>query len=285
MRILLAVDGSDQSFEATKALQYLAPAEEVTVFHVLEGPPKAEPFMMSGAALDLYRTMERQFREDGEKVLDQATSFLPPHIGRVSRRLEAGDPAKMILETAEKSSIGLIVLGARGLGPIRELIFGSVSHAVVSHAPCPVLVVKKPMRSLTRILIAVEGDRDAESVVRFLTAMPFRAIAELTVLHAPQLLQPVFDRLCFDFSDKEKAREGAQHFVEKIASRLSSHYRAKGVVHMGLPPAVILQEAEASKPDLVVIGSYAPDGVAGFLLGSVSHAVLHRAPCPVLILR
>jgi nucleotide-binding universal stress UspA family protein len=285
MRILLAVDGSDQSFEAMKALQHLAPAEEVTVLHVLEGPPKAEPFMMSGAALDLYRTMEPQFREDGEKVLAQATSFLPPHIGRVSRRLETGDPAEMILGTAEKSSIGLIVLGARGLGPVRELIFGSVSHAVVSHAPCPVLVVKKPLRSLTRILIAVEGERDAESAVHFLTAMPFRAAAELTVLNAPQLLQPVFDRPGFDLCDKEKAREEAQRFVEEIASRLSSHYRAEGVVRLGPPPTVILQETERSKPDLIVIGSHAREGPAGFLFRSVSHAVLHRAACPVLILR
>ena len=103
----------------------------------------------------------------------------------------------------------------------------------MSHAPCPVLVVKKPMPSLTRILIAIKGDRDAESVVRFLTAKPFRAAAELSILHAPPL-QPLFDRPGFDFSDKEKACEGAQHFVETIASRLSSEYRVKGVVHVGL---------------------------------------------------
>jgi nucleotide-binding universal stress UspA family protein len=285
MRILLPVDGSAQSFEAVKALQHLAPAEEVMVLHVLESPPAAYPLMMPEAALGLYRTMELQFREDGEKTLAQAISFLPPDAGPISRRLETGGPAKIILWTAKESNIGLIVLGARGLGPVRELIFGSVSHAVVSHAPCPVLVVKKPMPSLTRILIAIKGDRDAELVVRFLTAKPFRAAAELSILHAPPLLQPVFDRPGFDFSDKEKACEGAQHFVGTIASRLSSEYRVKGVVHLGLPQIVIAQEAEASKPDLLVIGSHTQDGMAGFLLGSVSHAVLHSAACSVLILR
>jgi nucleotide-binding universal stress UspA family protein len=46
-----------------------------------------------------------------------------------------------IVRYAVRREAGLIVLGARGLSPVRSLLFGSVSHDVVQHAHCPVLVV------------------------------------------------------------------------------------------------------------------------------------------------
>ena len=49
--------------------------------------------------------------------------------------------ADAILEAAEQMHAGMIALGARGLSPLRSLLLGSVSHAVVQHAHRPVLVV------------------------------------------------------------------------------------------------------------------------------------------------
>jgi nucleotide-binding universal stress UspA family protein len=40
-------------------------------------------------------------------------------------------------------SAGLIVVGSRGLGPLRRALMGSVSDSVVRHARCPVLVVRQ----------------------------------------------------------------------------------------------------------------------------------------------
>ena len=74
----------------------------------------------------MYRTIEREFRENGEEVLAQAVSILHTHRARISTTRD-GWTGKENLRTAEQNNIGLIVLGARGLGPVRELIFGSVS--------------------------------------------------------------------------------------------------------------------------------------------------------------
>jgi len=58
----------------------------------------------------------------------------------VERAVRIGSPAGEILKSAERAD--LVVVGARGLGPIDRLLVGSVSERVLHHAGCAVLVVK-----------------------------------------------------------------------------------------------------------------------------------------------
>jgi len=60
----------------------------------------------------------------------------------VTTLLEEGHPVREIVRTAQEGRFGLIVIGARGLSHIRELLLGGVSDAIMHHAVCPVLVVK-----------------------------------------------------------------------------------------------------------------------------------------------
>ncbi len=53
-----------------------------------------------------------------------------------------GDAAAEIVRVAEESGADLVVLGARGLNPLKRLVLGSVSTKVLHGAPCDVLVVK-----------------------------------------------------------------------------------------------------------------------------------------------
>jgi nucleotide-binding universal stress UspA family protein len=53
-----------------------------------------------------------------------------------------GDPALTICKAAKESGYDLIVMGSRGLGRFKEAVLGSVSHTVIQHSPCPVLIVK-----------------------------------------------------------------------------------------------------------------------------------------------
>ena len=48
-----------------------------------------------------------------------------------------------IVKVAEEVRAGLIVMGSRGLGGVRRTLMGSVSDAVVRHAHCPVLIVRR----------------------------------------------------------------------------------------------------------------------------------------------
>jgi nucleotide-binding universal stress UspA family protein len=287
MRILLAVDGSDQSYEAAKALAHLAHAEQVIVLHVLDVPKPAYPMMMPEVAQDIYTTVEKTMREEGDRLVHRIAAMLPMGAGPVTRRLEVGSPSEMIASVAHEQRADVIVMGARGLGPIQERLFGSVSHRVITEAPCATLVVSGPMPSLRRILLCVQGPEDADRAIHFLASKPFRGAGELTALTVLPFTQPPWpaDASVTDAMRKE-VLEGASFFIEDLAKRLSElGHQAKGTARLGNPVPMIFEEAARLKPDLIMLGSRGRKGVARFVLGSVSHAVLHRMPCAVLVIR
>ena len=58
--------------------------------------------------------------------------------------MPVGSPADMLVQDARTSDADLIVVGARGKGPLTRMLLGSVSESVVLHAPCPVLIERRP---------------------------------------------------------------------------------------------------------------------------------------------
>ncbi|MBI3809899.1 MAG: universal stress protein [Nitrospirae bacterium] len=287
MRIVLAVDGSDQSYYAARALEHLKQADKITVLHALDVPYPAFPMVMPEVAGELYAVTEKRLREEGERVLKFVVSILPPKTATVSTRLESGRPAEIILSVTGEEKADMIVLGARGLGLVKELLLGSVSHRVLAHAPCPTLIVNRALVSLSHILLPLQGPEDAEAAIRFLTTRPFKEPGEVTVLSTEPFAQsPWLVGASVAESVTQQIRQSAQRFVEDTAARLTAlGYCATPVVRTEAPGAAILTHAETTKPDLILMGSRGLGGVSRFLLGSVSHAVLNRAPCPVLIFR
>jgi len=56
-------------------------------------------------------------------------------------RLETGAPREVIARIANEESFSLLVIGRRGMGEIRDVLFGSVSNHVLHHVTCPVLLI------------------------------------------------------------------------------------------------------------------------------------------------
>jgi nucleotide-binding universal stress UspA family protein len=78
--------------------------------------------------------------------------------------------------------------------------------------------------------------------------------------------------------------ENAQLFLESTGHQLKKlGYTVTRQVLIGTPVEAILNEAHRQKADLIVMGCRGRHGVLRLVLGSVSHAVLHSAPCPVLV--
>jgi len=82
-------------------------------------------------------TLEKFGRLLLKNAADAATG-----IDNIEARVVDGDPARVILQCAEEEQADLIVIGSRGVGDLKSLLLGSVSHKVIELATCPCVVVK-----------------------------------------------------------------------------------------------------------------------------------------------
>ena len=287
MRIVIAIDGSSCSISSVQALAHFTPPEELILVHAQHLPDFNYPMITSDLRAEIQEEIKAQLRQEGEGILDEAWKHLPADFAQVQRVHQIGHPVEVIVETARSTRSNLIMLGARGLGPVKELILGSVSHRVLMQAPCSTMIVKAPVTQFRKILLPIEGPEDAEAALQFLALQPFRQPVEVevfTVWPQPRLSWP--STVAQSNVLETQAIEEAQERMNVITARVRQmNIACQAHVGIGNPAYAILEQAKAAQSDLIMMGTHARSGFSRFLMGSVSHAVLHQAPCPVLIVR
>lgn len=285
MKLLLAVDGSDNSYEAVRSLKHLARAEALHLLHVLDVPSPAYPMMMPEVAQELYETVERNMRDDGTRLLDRIVSLLPLDAGPVTKHLVVGPPADQIVALAEQLNVGLILLGSRGFGPIKERLVGSVSHRVLTFGPGAKLILPGPLKALHHILLPLQGNYDADHALAFLQQKPFREAPTITLFTVLPHTRPPWpvDAVSAEHMESHSLNRG-KDFLEEIAAKLRQYgYHTRVSARLGTPVDGILEEATVSHADLILVGSRGRRGITRMVLGSVSHALLHQGTYPLMI--
>lgn len=155
-KLLVPVDGSAASINAVKksieiARKYDFVIKLITVvrltnverygfneklFHQIGGLK-----YMGDVVLETDNKVMQQAKESAAKLLDSIIADLDFTGIQVEKEIEFGEPYAMILEKAEKEKVDLIIMGNRGFSKIKRFFVGSVTHRVISEAPCPVLVI------------------------------------------------------------------------------------------------------------------------------------------------
>jgi nucleotide-binding universal stress UspA family protein len=144
-KILLATDASEDAKKAAQMASDLAnvSGSELHVVHVGNmkdfhvAPSAEQSFAPRTASLG-------DIREKAEETLEEAVKQVEQLGGTVTQsHLRIGYPEEEILKFCdEQGGFGLIVMGSRGLGPIKRRLMGSVSEGLVRHSHCPVLVAR-----------------------------------------------------------------------------------------------------------------------------------------------
>ncbi len=287
MRITVALDGSPCSKHAVQALAHLAPPEELVLVHALNLPDFGYAMVTPDLRAEVQSDMEATLRKEGEGILAQAKEQLPHDFLHVQQIHQVGHPVNVIVESARSAKSHLIILGAKGLGPIKELVMGSTSHRVLMHAPCSTMIIQAPVPHMQKILLAVEGQEDADIALQFLALQPFREAVDIDVCAVwpqPQLAWPTTSGQSNLL--EMQAIEEAQDRMKSVTDRLTRmNYSCQTKIGMGDPAFAILEQATVSQADIILMGTHGRGGFSRFLMGSVSNSVLHQAHCPVLIIR
>ena len=145
-KILLATDGSKEAKLAFASAADLSKKTGSELHIVYVGHLPLVSYEAPGATTldpDLSGRMQEGAEQEARTMLDELVQreVQSGEIAGVHARI--GRPDAQIVGLADELGVGLIVLGSRGLGPLRRALMGSVSDSVVRHAHCPVLVVRE----------------------------------------------------------------------------------------------------------------------------------------------
>lgn len=203
----------------------------------------------------------------------------------VGSELVVGYPISVL--AAESSRAELLVIGDRGLGRVGGLLLGSVAVAMASHGACPVVVVREAGQEVPAsapVVVGVDGSPASEAALEFAYEEAARRGAPLVAVHtwtdlvADPVIAPLLDWEAIEVDEQLLLAERLAGWAEKYPD-----VPVRRVVTRDRPAHALLKEAVGAQ--LVVVGSRGRGGFAGLLLGSVSHALLHRSPCPVAVVR
>jgi nucleotide-binding universal stress UspA family protein len=136
--ILLAVDGSEHSLHAARISGDLARSLQAEDLYVVAAYEAIPPYIGDPY---LQITIDARLKE-AQTILKKAVDAVGEIPGELHSELIEGSAAESIIEVARTRKNDVIVMGARGLGRIAAAVLGSTSQKVVSHAPCPVLIVR-----------------------------------------------------------------------------------------------------------------------------------------------
>lgn len=141
--ILVPVDGSENSQRALAQAIYLATQcnAALELIHIINLTTALTLSAYDQGQYALLQEVQDALKEAGKKVLAEASAQIPATL-KANITLETGSPGQLIIDYADQCGADLIVMGSRGLGPIKGLFMGSVSNHVIGQAPIPVLIVK-----------------------------------------------------------------------------------------------------------------------------------------------
>lgn len=285
MKVVAGVDWSDDAFAAVEQLGLLYQPDEVQLVHGVDLGMFQSPLMAGAANLQGYDEFRRAMIDAGRQAVERGRTVLPADIPSVQTKSEPHHAAAFILDNAEALKADLIVVGTHDRSRLAELLVGSVSHQVLLHAHTPTLIVKGKAKPVARALLAIEGRDDAARARSWLMAHPFRNPVALTILSiVPSLtmVEPVIMAGYHTWS-KEHERQAEQILAETAQALAGPRFTVATEVRTGDPASAVC--AAATGHDLIIVGSHGRTRMDRFLLGSVSHGIVHRAGCSVLVIR
>jgi nucleotide-binding universal stress UspA family protein len=279
--VIVGVDGSEEALRAVRwavpeARRRQATLRLVTAFAWTDDRMVGWPGLGQAAYGERLRAAAEHDLAAAASVAAQLDPDLP-----VEQDLVLGFPGGVLVDQARGAE--LLVVGDNGRGRLGSVLAGSVAVGVAAHAACPVVVVRgvepQPDERLP-VVVGIDGTPLSEAAVAFAFEAASARRAPLVAVHT--WVGPLIAELV-DW--QSAAVESEESLAERLAgwgAKYPDVHVQRVVARTSAARALLDQAARAQ---LVVVGCRGHGEMAGLLLDSVSNALVHTAPCPVVIVR
>lgn len=275
MKILVGLDGSDGGRDALELARVLATAIDAGVMVVTVLPYGPLPIP--------YELLEEEEAERSRPLFDEARERLAG-LEVETRAFGGGTPAGVINDLAEREGAGTIVVGSPHRGPVGRVLLGSVADGLLHGAPCEVMAAPRgyadaehgPFRT---IAVAYDDTPEAKAALKRAEAIALACRATIVVFTVAAPVAVVPGAAGYTPAIPPEAGPIVTRAVKSVDERLAATGRALG----GQPGPALAEACEEIGADLLVAGSRGYGPLARVFLGSVSTQLMHKAPCPVLV--
>jgi nucleotide-binding universal stress UspA family protein len=300
MKALVGIDGSPASYSAVQFAGRLLSSDRDEIIFFYSPPRNSRP----AAALE-NPTLDATLSKLSHAVFDRARQQLPSGFRVAAQTIVSPrDPREGLQLAASDRRCDLLVVGAKGAGPLQQTLLGSVARHLADHATIPLLIVRSvgsgSARPL-RVLLACDGtptSRCASNVLeRF--SWPADSIGFAITVIEPSAPQQLPEWLKEQLDESQLAALGMGTFASD--PQQEARRRREAAKWYGKLPKIFADEAplvvsghageqilaaiDAHDIDLVVVAARRRGPIRRLLLGSTSSYVVNHAPCSVLIVR
>lgn len=292
-RVVAGFDGSDPARQAVSwaAGEAASRGWGLTVVEVVDWPvtgtvpPATGTLPPGGSLLD-----ENTLRHDAERRLADVERDIRrtrPDVV-VETRVEFGRAAQALAEVTSQDDV--VVIGSSGRSALPRMLLGSTAAALVHTSDRPLVVVRDAKESPAqggRVVVGVDGSSTSGRAIEFAFDFAARHGCELMAVHAwadlpVDALEPV--RLWDE--DTSEVRRAAERLLDDALAECRARRPEVPVrrqVSLDRPAHALMDQADGAA--LLVVGSHGRGAIRSVMVGSVSHAVIYHAPCPVAVLR
>jgi nucleotide-binding universal stress UspA family protein len=287
-RILVPVDGSDLAAKAIPVAEQVCQQLSAELDLVLALPPLILPYIGGGPYVpgDAYQQMYTDRRVSGEQYLASAASPVRKQNVPTKTYIVDGEPAAVILDTANELGTSLIVMTTHGRTGVTRFALGSVADRVVRGAAAPVLLIRsaaaespeQAVPAFAHALIPLDGSTQAETpLFSFVPQLVGSVIRTITLLRVS------------DPRDGEMGRGLCANYLGAVRQRLIDRLAGQDcavdttAVSGVNPAASIVERSEADGCDLVLMATHGEAGIGRWAMGSVTDRVLRDGKKPLLL--
>ena len=230
----------------------------------------------------------REFlRTDAQALLDRSAAAIEG-IATSTEAIADTSPPHALHDLVERTAAALVVVGSTHRGPAGRVVPGSTGERLLHGSPCPVAIVSRGFAEagpVGTIGVGNDGSDESEAALKAACQVGRRVGAGLRVIRiydATRVGTPAMMTMRGSLSVHQEFEAQQRADLDEAVAALPADVSVETVFVAGAAGPELAAQSE--QVDLMVVGSRGYGPRAAVLLGGVTHTLIRKAACPVVVL-